>query len=256
MDVGVSLVVATLPVASLGGVGGGADSATVAVGPASAVTGADILCGNGFGVVITDADGVACGAADGGSGDSAVVTGSVATVDVTGGGFVSVGGSEAAVADGTTVTEGASEVGADGMSRTSIGFGACVAGFGGLTGVVDGPVAGSANAGAIPPVSAVSEIAVPVASTTTNPRPRQVRLIGSWFPLIADVASIRNPCPLCQPPPGHSQHRMGVLLACRRRCVSECSIYFWGDPPLLNSQTLGVCYVMTRCTSCVTSPPS
>ena len=160
-------------VASLGGVRSWEDSATVAVGPASAVAGADVLCGNRFGefgtVVVTGADGDT----------SVVVTGRSATVDVTVG-VVGGSGSTTDGADGMTVTEaGAWDVGADSVSRSSTGSGSCLAGFGVLTGVVDGPVSGSANAGVIPPVSAVNEIAVPVANTTINPRPRQVELIGS-----------------------------------------------------------------------------
>ncbi|HUL99514.1 MAG TPA: hypothetical protein VLU24_08895, partial [Mycobacterium sp.] len=64
-------------VASLGGVRSREDPATVVVGPASVVVGADVLCGTRFGefgtVVVTGADGDT----------SVVVTGRSATVDVT-----------------------------------------------------------------------------------------------------------------------------------------------------------------------------
>jgi hypothetical protein len=79
---------------------------------------------------------------------------------------------------------GACDGGAETLSGIRTGSGACRPFGGGLTGVVVGPTAGSANTGEIPPVSAVSEIAVPAANPTTNPRPRRVRstaLIGSRF---------------------------------------------------------------------------
>lgn len=115
------------------------------------------------------------------TGAGVVTTG---TGGVTTCGFVCGGASTTGGADGMTVTGGACDGGADTMSGILAGCGTCRPGNGGLTGVVVGPVAGSANDGVIPPVSAVNEIAVPVANTTTNPRPRQVRsgaLIGSRF---------------------------------------------------------------------------
>src|ERR1700752_2704770 len=136
-------------------------------------------------------DVVLCTRAGGGFGGSLVVPGGLASVEETGGaavpagasvvfdgggahtgGFVCGGDSIAGGADRITVGAGTDgitwaggfcEGGADTLSGTRTGTGACRPACGGLTGVVVGPVAGSANTGEIPPVSAVSAIAVPTA---------------------------------------------------------------------------------------------
>ena len=150
-------------------------------------------------VVVTGAGSVVGGAVCGGLGGSVVVTGVLATVVVTVGGTVATGagvvggggdagatdavicggGSIAAGADGADGAAGADGArggcagGADTTWGTRLDCGAWRPGWGGATGVVVGPVPGSAIDGVIPPVIADNEIAVPEASTTT--RPRQLR---------------------------------------------------------------------------------
>jgi len=134
-------------------------------------------------VVVTGTGAVVGKAVVGGFGASVVATGGSAAVEVTvsvvGGGGVTTGfGSRgSAMVRGVTVT-GEAGGGAEPVSGTRTGCGVCLAGPGGLTGVVDGPVNGSASTGAVPPVSPdnpIAEIAVPDARTTTTPRPRQFR---------------------------------------------------------------------------------
>lgn len=91
---------------------------------------------------------------------------------VTTDGFVWDGVSICGGADGTTVTVGICDDGSETTSGAVCGFGLRPPGSGGLTGVVVGSVGGSANAGVMPPLSAVNEISVPVANATNNPRPR------------------------------------------------------------------------------------
>jgi len=189
----VPLAVVAGLVVSLGGAEGREGSApalrdgwatVVGAGGAAVVTGAGVLPANGFGalvpVVVTGAatlgrtvmDGASVAVTDVTVGDAGVVcggTGSDATTD----GFVCGGTSTAEGADG--VCGGVTDT----ISGTRTRCGASLLGCGGPTGVVVGPVAGSASADVSPPVSAVNETAVPRASPTTNPRPRQVRLIGS-----------------------------------------------------------------------------
>jgi hypothetical protein len=162
-------------------VGGGGDSATVVRGDGATVVGPALVVADA-GVLriveVTGTDAVACKAAVGGFGPSVVVTGGSAAIEVTvgvlGGGGVSTGG-VGGVARGVTVTGEACGGGAEARSGTRTGCGICLAGLGGLTVVVDGPVNGSASTGAVPPVSADNEIAVPDASTTTTPRQQHVR---------------------------------------------------------------------------------
>ena len=150
-------------------------------------------------VVVTGAGSVVSGAVCGGLGGSVVVTGVLATVVVTVGGTVTTGagvaggGGDAEVTDAVTCGGGSIAAGADGAAGaagadaarggcaggadttwgTRPAWGAWRPGLGGATGVVVGPVPGSAIDGVIPPVIADNEIAVPEASTTT--RPRQLR---------------------------------------------------------------------------------
>lgn len=162
------------------------------------VVGADVLRGNGvevLGIVVVTGvrSVVACTATGGdlgtwgkvvGCSDSVGVAAGVSVAsggggsDVTTDGFVG-GASTADGADGAAASEGVCRRVVGMSSGVRVRCGTSLTGLGGLTGVVDGPVAGSANAGEIPPVMAVNEMAVPAASATTNPRPRQVRLIGS-----------------------------------------------------------------------------
>jgi hypothetical protein len=193
--VGVPLAVAAGLVSCTGGVLVRGRT-TVVVGSAAVVTGADVLRGTRFGVlgmvVVTGAWAVGSIVVTGGLGSVDATVGCVVTsgaavvadggVGITTDGFVCGDGSRAGGADGITVTVGVCADGVDTLSGPRPGFGVRPAGLGGPTAVVVGSVAGSANDGVIPPVRAVNEIAVPVASTTTNPRPRQVRnaaLIGS-----------------------------------------------------------------------------
>ena len=141
-------------------------------------------------VVVTGAGSVVGGAVRGGLGGSIVVTGVLATVVVTVGGTVATGagvvggGGDAGATDAVICGGGSIAAGADGARGgcaggadttwgTRLDCGAWRPGWGGATGVVVGPVPGSAIDGVIPPVIADNEIAVPEASTTT--RPRQLR---------------------------------------------------------------------------------
>lgn len=117
--------------------------------------------------------------------DACAVSGAATTVDVMVGISVATGAEAddssvvgcSASADGMAVTEGRT----GGVWGTLVSCGASLTGLGGFPGVVEGPVPGSPNAGAMPTQRVVNKIAVPAASLTTIPRPRQVRLIGSRF---------------------------------------------------------------------------
>jgi hypothetical protein len=175
-------------ITSLCRVGGGGDSATVAPGgEATAVGAAMVVAGAGVLRMV-----VVGKAASGGFGAAVVVTGVSAGVDVTvsvvGGGGVTTGFGcrGGAMVPGVTVTgEACGGGGAEGMSGTRTGCGVCLARVGGLTGVVDGPVNGSASTGAVPPVIADNEIAVPDASTTITPRPLHVRKAARIAPRLS-----------------------------------------------------------------------
>jgi hypothetical protein len=190
-------------ITSLCRVGGGGDSATVAPGgeatggeatggEATVVGAAMVVAGAGvLRMVVVTGTGVVVGkAASGGFGAALVVTGVSAGVDVTvsvaGGGVTTGFGCRGgAMVPGVTVTGEACGGGAEGMSGTRTGCGVCLARVGGLTRVVDGPVNGSASTGAVPPVIADNEIAVPDASNTTTPRPLHVRKAARIAPRLS-----------------------------------------------------------------------
>ena len=162
----------------------------------------------GAGSVVTAA---VCGASVVGTGDVAtvVVTGGTvaAGAGVVGGGDagrtdaeICGGGSTGAGADATTVAAGGCDGGADTTAGTLTGGVAGRPGLGGATGVVVGPVPGSAIEGVIPPVIADNEIAVPEASTTTRTRPPRTRIGAPIAPRLPSSLSWRAFRRLCDPP--------------------------------------------------------
>ncbi|MGZ5390522.1 MAG: hypothetical protein ACXWD3_01365 [Mycobacterium sp.] len=104
----------------------------------------------------------------------AVVTsaslGSAGATVVTGGATVVVGACTGACVSGAVSTSAGAGASAGACGAASTGSGADTSGAGATTVVVSLPSPGWARAGAIPPVSAVSEITMPDARTATTPR--------------------------------------------------------------------------------------
>jgi hypothetical protein len=143
-------------------------------------TGAGVVGGGGD-AGATDA--VICGGGDAGATDAAICGGGSIAAEADGADGAD-GPAAADGPDGTTVATGGCDGGADTTWGTRPGCAACRPGLGGATGVVVGPVPGSAIDGVIPPVIADNEIAVPETITTTRPRQLRTRSAAPIAPRI------------------------------------------------------------------------